>query len=210
MTITVASICYNNQGLSDMGVSAFRRAGRLLAAFVATLLLGAFVASAQTPPLAEVARKEEERRKTTKPPTKVLTNKDLPQVSSPPPAAQATPASDPPKAEAVEASKVDTKDKDQEDKPKGEEWWRGRITEAREQLHRDEVLLEALQSRVNALTTDFMGRDDPYQRTRIGEDRQKALAELERVRAEIVDLKKKMESIEEEARRASVPPGWLR
>jgi hypothetical protein len=192
-----------------MGVRASRGAGRVCAGSVSTLLLGAFVASAQNPPLAEVARKEEERRKTTKPATKVLTNKDLPKVSSPAPQTQPAPPPEAPKPEAAEVSPADNKDTTAE-KAKDEAWWRARITETREQLHRDEVLLEALQSRVNALTTDFVGRDDPYQRARIGEDRQKALAELERIRAEIVDLKKKIESIEEEARKASVPPGWLR
>jgi len=33
---------------------------------------------------------------------------------------------------------------------------------------------------------------------------------MERVRTEITDLKKKIEDIEEDARKASVPPGWLR
>jgi hypothetical protein len=84
------------------------------------------------------------------------------------------------------------------------------MAEAREELRRDEVLVDALQSRVNGLTSEFVARDDPYQRTRIGTDRQKALAEMERLRTEITGLKKKIADIEEEARKASVPPGWLR
>jgi hypothetical protein len=189
---------------------------RGLAGSLATLLLGAHVASAQNPSLADVARKEEERRKTTKPATRVLTNKDLPKVSTPAPDAQAqpTPAPEPSKPEP-NAAKPDEADKanagaDQVEKPKDEAWWRARITEPREQLHRDEVLLDALQMRINGLTSEFTGRDDPYQRAKIGEDRQKAIAELERVKTDIVDLKKKIGDIEEEARRAGVPPGWLR
>src|SRR5450756_2400479 len=42
------------------------------------------------------------------------------------------------------------------------------------------------------------------------DDRQKALAELERVKTEIEKLTKQIADIEEEARRAGVPPGWLR
>jgi hypothetical protein len=191
----------------------FRRARLVVAGSLAGLLLSAFAASAQNPPLAEVARKEEERRKTTKPPTKVLTNKDLPTVSNPvPPADQShpSPPPEPPKLDAAKPAEADSAEKDKDDKGKDEAWWRGRMSGAREQLHRDEVLLDALQSRINGLTSDFTGRDDPYQRAKIGEDRQKAIAELERVKAEIVDLKKKIEDIEEEARRAGVPPGWLR
>jgi hypothetical protein len=171
-------------------------------------LLGALAASAQTPSLGDVAKKEEARRKTAKPAEKVLTNKDLPQVSSPPPPPQ---PSEP--AAAAEAPKAEP-DKTTPEKPekpeKDEAWWRGRITEARDALARDQVLLDALQARVNGLTTDFAGRDDPYQRARVGEDRQKALGEMERVRADIARLKKSIEDIEEEARKAGVPPGWLR
>ncbi len=166
---------------------------RAVAGSLAALLLGAIVAWAQNPSLAEVARKEEERRKTTKPATRVLTNKDLPTVSTPAPDAQAhpTPAPEPSQPEAT-AEKPDQADKandaaDKVEKPKDEAWWRARISEPREQLHRDEVLLDALQTRINGLTTDFAARDDPDQRARIGEDRQKAIAELERVKTDIVD-----------------------
>jgi hypothetical protein len=81
---------------------------------------------------------------------------------------------------------------------------------ARETLRRNEAFADALQSRINGLTTEYVGRDDPYQRARIGEDRQKALAEQERVKSEIDAAKKLVAAIEEEARLAGVPPGWLR
>jgi hypothetical protein len=57
---------------------------------------------------------------------------------------------------------------------------------------------------------DFVNRDDPFQRAKIGEDRDKALAELARVKDEIARGKKGVEDIEEEARKSGVPPGWLR
>ena len=67
-----------------------------------------------------------------------------------------------------------------------------------------------MQSRINALTTDFVNRDDPAQRAVIADDRQKAIAELERLARANVDGTKAIADIEEEARRAGVPPGWLR
>ena len=67
-----------------------------------------------------------------------------------------------------------------------------------------------MQSRINALTADFTARDDPAQRAAIAGDRQKALDELARLKKAIVDGKKAIADLEEEARRASVPPGWLR
>ena len=73
-----------------------------------------------------------------------------------------------------------------------------------------EAFAEALQSRINALSTDVVNRDDPYQRAKLAEDRQKAVAELSRVTAEIEQAKKELAAIDEEARQAGVPPGWLR
>jgi hypothetical protein len=185
----------------------FFLAGRIVPGTIVAVLLGGAVSAAQTPPLAEVAKREQDRRKSTPPPTKVLTNQDLPKVA-PAPVVAAPADTNASKPEAA-AQPTDTAQEPKEP-VKDEAWWRARITEPRERLHRDEVLLDALQARVNGLASDFVARDDPYQRARIGEDRQKAIVEMERVRTEITDLKKKIEDIEEDARKASVPPGWLR
>jgi hypothetical protein len=69
---------------------------------------------------------------------------------------------------------------------------------------------EALQSRINALSTDFVNRDDPAQRSVIAADRQKAMAELDRVKQESAELQKAIAAIQEEGRRAGAPAGWLR
>jgi hypothetical protein len=176
-----------------------------LAAFVLGAFLAPAAATAQNPPLGEVARKEQERRKTAKPSGKILTNKDLPQTTPAQGGATPLPEAVPPAQQeqpqkAAEPAKSD----------KDEAWWRARIGGARETLRRDQMFAEALQSRINALTADFVNRDDPAQRARIGEDRQKSLAEMERVKADIAQHTKDIEDIEEEARKAGVPPGWLR
>jgi hypothetical protein len=80
----------------------------------------------------------------------------------------------------------------------------------REQLQRSKLFAEALQSRINALTTDFVNRDDPYQRAQIAQQRQEALAELDRVTRDIDNYSKAVDDLQEEARRAGVPPGWVR
>ena len=169
-----------------------------------TFLLTAVLASAQAPPLAEVARKEQERRKGTPPATRVLTNKDLPKITGP-----AAPAAEK-EAAAASPGAAEPAKTDQDKLEKDEAWWRARMSAARDSLRRDEVLLDALQARVNGLTSEFVGRDDPHQRARLGEDRRKAIVELDRVRLEVEGLRKQIEEIEEEARKASVPPGWLR
>jgi hypothetical protein len=77
-------------------------------------------------------------------------------------------------------------------------------------LDHNHVLADALQSRINALTADFSARDDPAQRALIGVARQKALDELDRLKKSIRSDQKAIADFQEEARRASVPPGWLR
>ena len=167
--------------------------------------------------LADVARKEEERRKTQPTATKVYTNKDLGDV---PPATMPTPApatggsTTTPTAAGSSgstAAKDDQKDtKDDKSGARGQTYWSGRMKSAQEVLDRDSTFADALQSRIAALTTDFVNRDDPAQRSTIDRDRQKAIAELERLKKKVIEDKKAISDLEEEARRAGVPPGWLR
>jgi len=171
----------------------------------ALLCLRAGVAFAQTSSLVELAQKEQERRKALKGATggKVYSDKDLPKPAAPAVASSLPPATPTPVPD----------EKPPEAKPpeqKEETVWRTRMAQAREAQRRAEMFAEALQSRINGLTTDVVNRDDPYQRAKLADDRQKALAELQRVTGEIDQAKKDIVDIEEEARKAGVPPGWLR
>ncbi len=180
-------------------------AGSIAGTLLLLCLTSAALAAQQTSTLGDVARKEEERRKKVSTPAKVYTNKDLPKSAVSPPSTTA------PGAPVAGKKPAETqKPEESKDEEKGEAWWRQRITAARTELQRNEMAAEAFQSRVNALTTDFAARDDPYQRAQISIDRQKTLNELERVKAEIIRLKQAVADIEEEARVAGVPPGWLR
>jgi len=189
-------------------------------------LLGLIVTAAPTvgQSLADVARKEADRRKTVKEGGKVYTNKDLPNVPPPASSAPATPtvaAPDQDKpaqsekaAQTAEHAGQEAGGKDTDKlggtKSKDREYWGKRMKELRDHLDRDQTLADALQSRINALTTDFVNRDDPVQRAQIGTDRDKAHAELDRLKKQIVDDKRAIADSEEEARRSGVPPGWLR
>ena len=159
----------------------------------------AMAAAVSTQSLADIARKEAERRKDAPKASKVYTNKDLKtEPASSRPAGVPSPTSA--KAEPGSAA----------DDAKTEADWRRRVADAREALSRAQILQDALQSRINALTADAVTRDDPAQRHVIAADRQKALAELDRVRRDIEQGRKAIAGIEEDARRAGIPPGWVR
>lgn len=174
---------------------------------VAVTLLAGGVRGVLAQSLGDIARKEEERRKQTKG-GKTYTNKDLgsvPPSSAPPPSASVAsqaPAGTP--AESPDAKPGATSD------VRDQAYWRGRMKGLLTQLDRDKTYADAMQSRVNALTTDFVNRDDPAQRAVIETDRQKALTELDRLKVSVTGTQKAIVDLEEEARRANVPPGWLR
>jgi hypothetical protein len=88
--------------------------------------------------------------------------------------------------------------------------WKKRKQDLETAIERSKAFAEALQSQINGLTTDFAARDDPAQRNAVAANRQKALTELDRVKKEITVNTKALADLSEEARRAGVPPGWLR
>jgi hypothetical protein len=206
--------------MSNLARSSLFGTRLLTVALVAGILAPALAEAQQSPPLAEVARKEAERRKGMKESGKVITTKDLPESARRPAAssgegtaqAQAQGTGAPAasggdaKPAAASAAAADASKGPAQD----EQYWRNRLKTAQDGLARAETFSDALQSRVNALTTDFANRDDPYQRAKVGEDRVKAVAELEKVKGEILAFRKQLDDIQEEARKAGVPPGWLR
>ena len=190
---------------------------QVLFAVIALLLVAANAARAQS--LADVAKREEERRKSVRAPGKVYTNDTLrsePPPSASTPSAPATPqapapaappaGNQPPQAGQTPAGQAP----DAAAAPKTEAEWRQKVAASREALSRAQIFAEALQSRINALSTDFVNRDDPAQRDVVAAERQKALAELERVRKEIQQYQKEVSGIQDDARRAGVPAGWVR
>ena len=163
--------------------------------------------------LADVARQEQERRKAIKETAKVLTNKDLGAVPAfTPPAA--TPAADgaAPAEPGKDAAKADpaTGEAAKTEPAKDQAYWSGRWKDLQTQLTRNGTFEVALQSRINALSNDYTNEGDGVRQLAIGADRQKAVDELNRLRTEIEDTRKAIVALQEEARLARVPPGWLR
>jgi len=171
--------------------------------------------------LADVARAEEARRGTVKGRVKVYTNETLrgadggaapePPATQPATAAAGTGTTPASGAAAKPESPQTTKPASSaSDAAKDEKYWRDRLASARDALQRSQTFADALQSQINALYTEFVNMSDPAQRAVIEQKRLAAIAEQDRVKADIARHTKTLAAIEEEGRRANVPAGWLR
>ena len=209
-----------------MNLSTLRRLA-IQALIVIVALAAVLTSGAPAQSLGDVARKEEARRKGTGS-GKTYTNENLrsaPEPAAPAPSSSASsPSTSSPStaapgttkpdaktgdaAKAGDASKTDTKPP--ADAKGDAATWKKRRESIEMALERAKTFAEALQSRINGLTADFSARDDPAQRQLVAADRQKALTEMERVKKEIADHTKALADLQEEARKAGVPPGWLR
>ena len=194
---------------------------KTLLPIAALMLLAAHAAPlAGQQSLADVARQEEARRKEIKTPSKVLTNKDLGEVppATAPAPASSTPASTgsstaPAAGTTPSGSTPDSgdaaKDKDG-GTVKDQKYWSTKMKLLQDTLSHDQVLADAMQTQINSLTADFVNRDDPAQRSVIERNRNTALGELARLKDQIKKDQKAIDDLQEDARRAGVPAGWLR
>ena len=159
--------------------------------------------------LADVAKAEEARRKAIKAGVKVYTNEDLGRT----PATSAAP-SQPAPVTSAPAKPGDPAAKPGEEKPvdptKTAAYWQGRAKVLRESQARNKVLLDALQSQVNGLNAEFLNMDDPGQRDLLQARLQRATGELQRVQQDIQNETKAAAALQDEARKAGVPAGWIR
>ena len=187
----------------------------LVCTAAAVALLAAEV-SAQS--LADVSRLEEARRRTIRNPARMYTNADLDgrgvlttAAPRPRPITTSTDGAAAPSSTTGPAPDASAGTQPQTGAGQRDEaYWRNRISAVQGQIARSEILRAALQNRIDSLQADFTARDDPAQRAGIFSDRQQALDELASIGAEVERLNEEIASIEDEARRAGVPPGWLR
>ena len=158
--------------------------------------------------LAEIARQEKARRAAITEKAKVYTNDDLRGGGR---LTTGSSRPDSPVAPDPERGAADAALETGEAGGVGDEAsWRARITAAREGSQRADLMAAALQNRVDGLWAEFTAMDDPAQRALVEQERIEALNELENVQGELERLDQEIRDIEEDARQAGVPPGWLR
>ena len=204
-----------------------RRLGLALPLVATTLLLAA-EASGQTP-LVDAARRERARRAAipAEEKARVHTNEDLrdsggltigvlpssaasgsdpagPASSGPGGGPGASPGVVGPDGGGLDAAQPEAT------AARSEDYWRARIAAARDAQARAALMAAALQNRADGLWAQFTAIDDPVRRGAVERQRLEALSALEETRAERDRLDGEIREIEDEARRAGVPPGWLR
>ena len=192
------------------------------AVLLASVGLPALARAQSKPSLATVAREESERRKTSKEAKKVITAKDLPESAQRPATAGPSPAASGAAAQASTdgagsgaaasdpaAGPAQKGDAPAADDAKSEAYWHTRMASARENLRRTQVIYDALQARLGGLTADY-NQSDLFERNKYLDARQNTAEESDRIKKELEQLKKAISDTEEDARKAGVPPGWLR
>ena len=181
---------------------------------VAVTSLVAFGAPAFAQGLADLARAAATARKegTDKPAVKVYTNKDLPAVEGPALGQEAAgdraatnPSSAAPPAPSAQPSSPESPSSE-----RGETYWRERMRPLRERLDRDRALAEDTRRRADAL---MQSADRCFQIGIVCADYNESLRLSEQHKAILAELardERAVFALEEDARRAGVPPGWLR
>jgi hypothetical protein len=177
------------------------------------LVFGGSVAHGQS--LVDIARKEEERRKAVKTPSKVYTVLDVRKASGvdptaplPAPQGGAATAAESPSAPAPAAKPAEPTPPDQS--AKDEAYWRRVFTEARDRLARSSGFMSALKTQYDVLANRFTTVSDAAQRGAIVAEMEKVQGEIDRLQQDIDQQTKDLASLEDQARKAGVPPGWIR
>lgn len=166
---------------------------------VVVLIIAAFRGGGTS--LADAALHESVRRALMPASTHSLTMSDIP---------PAEPRAQPPEPAASELIAKLSEEPPAKSPELDEAGWRKKMAAARAVLEQDQVLADAMQTRVNSLTNDSISRDDPAQRAELLKQRDRALAELDRLTKQIEKDKLAITAIEDDARRKNIPPGWIR
>jgi len=183
------------------------------------LLGGPVLAQAQS--LGEVAKREQEKqekkkKKSGKPPAtvKVYTDEDLKKAREAESGAvtvlpengnfQAAASSDDNEVASGEGAPAGRK--------RNEAYWKGRATQLRETAEEADNKVKELEARIAALRNDMSPTNvqDPNRLQSRDRELREAMDSLDATRSAAETARKALADLEEEARRAGVPPGWVR
>jgi hypothetical protein len=176
---------------------------KLVVGSVVAGVLVAGIAASSAQSLADVARTEEARRKKVAAPAKVYTDADVQKYAPATPGAQAA-------ATTVTALDGNGKPVGQqaaaEGLPADEAGWRARLQNARDGMDRNRLLLSALEQQARSAAR----RAGTAEGEESADSNASRAAEVKRLKAEMDSFGATLANAEEDARKAGVPPGWVR
>lgn len=186
--------------------------GSILLAIVAALLIGsAGLAAAQS--LADLARKEKERRGKIKEEVKVVTNDSASKYEG----GAVTTSTLPKAATTEEAGKpsekrgADAKDADEPTDFQGrtETFWRQTFRDARKRVGNLENQGNVITLMIADLQNRFYAESDGFKQQEIQREIQKAFYEQDRNKEELAKARQQLAELETEARKSGALPGWI-
>ncbi len=160
------------------------------------------------PSLAELARRERARRASLKK-VPVITNATLRNVrglistSTAPPSASTG-------EESAEGQAGTDAEAEAEDADQVTAEWKGRIGDARRKVEQAVNNSNVLQLKMNDLRNDYFRADDGTTQTRIQQQLQETIQEIELSRQEVQAARDALQSIQSQARQAGLQPGDIR
>jgi hypothetical protein len=187
--------------------------------FIAGLLFCMCASLGYAQSLAEIAKKEKERRAAVKTDTKVINNdkaaKSVGSVSSAP---KSDTAGEKPAAEGEVKTAVEPgteKPKPGADEPvdfqgRPESYWRQTFADARKRVQDLENQTNVLILKLNDLQNQFYREADGFKQQTIQRDIQKALYEQDVTKENLAQAKADLVDLEREARKSGALPGWIR
>ncbi len=161
--------------------------------------------------LVKLKKEEEERRKKLKKPKLTVNNANINTIKVPIKKYSFI-QMEPVEGDEQEKDKSKTKEKKKKpiDPKKTREYWQ----ELKKKLEFDIRTLEEKvrndQLRLNKMYSDYYSMSLPFQRINIKDQIDKFSGLLEEDKLKLQNLKKEMDSLADKARKAGVPPGWIR
>ncbi len=162
--------------------------------------------------LADIARKEREKRERLKIPAKRFTNEDLEKYRhfSTPEATPVAPASGPIESSPAAPAKIDKSDsKGEPEGPSSEKYWSKRFIEAKAKLQAAKSRQEALQAKLNDYNLKLMNESGIYDREHLYMPLiAQTQDDVAKNKSEIVGAESELEGLRDELRKSGNPASW--
>ncbi|HYK89351.1 MAG TPA: hypothetical protein VE398_11305 [Acidobacteriota bacterium] len=189
----------------------------------AAILFCTAAATAYSQSLADLAKKERERREQVKSNSRLLTNYDASKYRSgpvtivAPAAAVPAPSAAPATTTDKEAPPADTASKVAKANPdepvdfqgRPESYWRQTMADARQRVKDLENQANVLVLRMADLQNQFYRESSGFKQQDIQREIQKTIYEQDKNKEELAKAKDQLQDLEKEARKSGALPGWL-